>query len=237
MTKSKKKQSLRPATISRASIPSSQACPKDWPGGITYLRRPVYSKALGPQESEALHPSKTLTIAPQESKDALGPSPLVQIRPITSPASHPALGQYGLFAAQQLPAGTFIIQYLGFVHTSSDADAESNYDLSLVRELGIGIDATHMGNEARFINDYRGIREEGPNAEFRDTMVGSERRMSVYVLPMGKSGKGKKGISKGEEICVSYGKGFWKGRVAEAEQNNRSDSPKGGDATTDCVVE
>ena len=96
----------------------------------------------------------------------------------------------------------------------TDPHAESNYDLSLDRELCIGIDADKKGNEARFINDYRGIAER-PNAEFKE--IWDERRkergMGVWVLPEGKSGKGKgKGVRKGEEILVSYGKGFWGAR-------------------------
>lgn len=74
-----------------------------------------------------------------------------------------------------------------------------------------------MGNEARFVNDYRGIRGEGPNAEFREVLFGSgERGMGVWVMGTGKKGgKGKAGIKKGEEIVVSYGRGFWKARVDE----------------------
>jgi SET domain-containing protein len=141
----------------------------------------------------------------------------VRITPINT-TSHPANGQCGLFAAKDLKPGLFILQYLGEVHATSsdsapgtDPHAESNYDLSLDRELGIGIDADKKGNEARFINDYRGIAER-PNAEFKE--IWDERRkergMGVWVLPEGKSGKGKgKGVRKGEEILVSYGKGFW----------------------------
>jgi len=147
-----------------------------------------------------------------------GPCTLVKITPISSP-SHPATGQCGLFAASDLKPGTFILQYLGELHASSTAEpdphADSNYDLSLDREQGIGIDADKVGNEARFINDYRGIADK-PNAEFKE--VWDERRkekgMGVFVLPLGKSGKGKE-IKKGQEILVSYGRGFWGARKGE----------------------
>lgn len=71
-----------------------------------------------------------------------------------------------------------------------------------------------MGNEARFINDYRGVPGvERPNAEFKEIWDGNrkERGMGVWVLPEGKNGK-RKGIRKGEEILVSYGRGFWGAR-------------------------
>ncbi|PMD54563.1 uncharacterized protein K444DRAFT_486029, partial [Hyaloscypha bicolor E] len=148
---------------------------------------------------------------------------LVKITPITTP-SHPANGQHGLFASRDLKPGTFILQYLGEIHAAvgrgehgehgeeKDPHADSDYDLSLDREMGIGIDADRKGNEARFINDYRGIAEK-PNAEFKELWdeKSGERGMGVWVLPEGRSGKGK-GIRKGEEILVSYGRGFWGAR-------------------------
>ena len=84
-----------------------------------------------------------------------------------------------------------------------------------------------MGNEARFINDYRGIADQ-PNAEFRDVIVKGqggkkERGVGVFVKAAKKNKKGKLrkedevGIKKGEEILVSYGRGFWSARRAEAE--------------------
>lgn len=156
-----------------------------------------------------------------------GPCSLVKISLISS-STHPAHGQYGLFAAKDLKPGKFVLQYLGEIHPSAGSSAEtvettpdisnvdrhskSDYDLSLDRELGIGIDADRMGNEARFINDYRGISDR-PNVEFKE--IWDERRkergMGVWVLVEGKSGKGK-GVRKGEELLVSYGKGFWTAR-------------------------
>jgi len=100
-------------------------------------------------------------------------------------------------------------------------DETSDYDLSLDREVGISVDASHMGNEARFINDYRGIAQ-APNAEFRDIFVAVannkvEKRVGVFVLSAGKSGKRSKGIARGQEILVSYGKGFWAERTSVQE--------------------
>ena len=160
----------------------------------------------------------------------------------------------------------------------------SSYDLNLCRDedIELAIDAGHMGNEARFCNDYRGVPTDTivlgrsnrdwdrlskrsakswtvyevgadstrsghsfsaenvaiPNAEFRDvwfdwpawngdgnpgmdTVDSKEvrrrkrrqkagmRGVAICVLPAGKSGKRKHGIKAGQEILVSYGKGFW----------------------------
>jgi hypothetical protein len=194
--------------------------PKQWPAGIDYLTKPVYSKTISSADLPRLNlkPVSIEAIPPSN-----GSCCLVRITSITAPA-HPAQGQYGLFAASRLSAGSFILFYLGFVHSESDADVTSDYDLSLDRELGIGVDATNMGNEARFINDYRGISSSGPNAEFKEVWIPvgkgeAEKRMAVYVLPAGKSGKRAKGIGKGEEILVSYGKGFWKERNGDGHDD------------------
>lgn len=203
--------------------PKSDALPKNWPPTLPYLNIPSYSPSLIPDHLSSLRtrPNDTVSISANVPK---GPYSLVKITPITTP-SHPANGQSGLFAAKDLKPGTFILQYLGEIHSSAanppssspsaktiDPHANSNYDLSLDRELGIGIDADKKGNEARFINDYRGVAER-PNAEFKEIWDErrKERSMGVWVLPEGKSGKGK-GIRKGEEILVSYGRGFWGAR-------------------------
>jgi xeroderma pigmentosum group C-complementing protein len=125
-----------------------------------------------------------------------------------------------------------ILPYLGEIHIGTapfggDSDgydyAKSDYDLWLDREGDLAVDAARMGNEARFVNDYRGVPgREGKkaNAEFKvvwDTRTG-ERCMAVFVLPAGKRAVGKArvvGIARGEEVLVSYGRGFWQGRREE----------------------
>ncbi|EKG17654.1 hypothetical protein MPH_05103 [Macrophomina phaseolina MS6] len=199
--------------------PARPALPKGWPQGVTYIIAPVYTKACTADLIEKLHAAPGLTVA---VKPPPAPSPSVRITKISNP-KHPAHGQHGLFASQHLAPGTLIILYLGLFHARADADPASDYDLSLDRELGIGVDATCMGNEARFINDYRGVGPPGPNAEFREVWVDVgkgrlERRMGVFVLSAGKSRKRAKGIAKGEEILVSYGKGFWSERSKEQEE-------------------
>jgi len=61
-----------------------------------------------------------------------------------------------------------------------------------------------MGNEARFVNDYRGISGKA-NAVFLDGRTSfGELKMSIW------SSSGE--IKKGEEILVSYGKSWWQSR-------------------------
>jgi hypothetical protein len=192
-------------------MPQKAISPKGWPKDVQYLSQPQYTATVTTtirKTIDTLSPGESPVLVPS------GPCQLVSIKDISNP-THPAHLQSGLFAAKTLEPKTFIILYIGLVHSAEDADPESSYDLSLDSSLGIGIDATKLGNEARFINDYRGIAER-PNAEFRDVWVRVsrevERRVGVFVL----GGKGReKGIKKGQEILVSYGKGFWNARKSE----------------------
>lgn len=221
--------------------------PKNWPPEISFLTAPIYSRTLQSPHLTFLRSKNTSDPTVPTINTAKGPCSLVKITPISTP-SHPAYGQCGLFAASDLKPGTLILQYMGEIHvtpseaqavdpssnypvttlpntTKPDPHANSNYDLSLDRELGIGIDADKSGTEARFINDYRGVAGTA-NAEFREIWDGNrgQRGMGVFVLKEGKGGKGKngkskveggksgKGIRKGEEILVSYGRGFWGAR-------------------------
>ncbi|KAK7533221.1 uncharacterized protein J3D65DRAFT_634762 [Phyllosticta citribraziliensis] len=218
----KAKASSSAIKASTTTTPTSNKLPKNWPASLPYHAHPVLSPSFPRALLETLHTAPAAHPAPVVH--ALPPSPnaSVLITPIATPG-HPACGQAGLFARAALPPGALILTYSGTLHTRADADAASDYDLSLDRELGVGVDAAGGGNEARFVNDYRGVPGvTAPNAEFGDVWVeldGAkrvERRMGVWVLGKGKNGKGPRarGIRKGEEILVSYGKGFWRERLA-----------------------
>lgn len=169
--------------------------PPRWPSQIQYISSSRYHSSVNLEARAFIQPNNNSSITIQ--------SRLVGIRPISSP-THPAFGQYGLFAAKKIPPRTHIIDYIGEIH--SDDRPASDYDLSLYRSQNgwsVGIDASTMGNEARFINDYRGIRDK-PNAIFVDARTASgELRMSI---------RSSEAIRKGEEILVSYGKAWWNAR-------------------------
>ncbi|EMC95669.1 hypothetical protein BAUCODRAFT_34434 [Baudoinia panamericana UAMH 10762] len=201
--------------------------PKDWPEDVTYLTDHTYSAAVTADQRTALSRTgsddATWSQIAASNEALILPNPLVEIRVITD-ETHPACGQRGLFAAQHLAPDRLICMYLGHVHNNSlsDTDPHSDYDLSLDREIGLSVDAVRSGNESRCANDYRGIAER-PNAEFRDCYIQVvcakrkdgmkwERRVGIFVLSAGKAGKRKGGIKDGEEVLVSYGKGFWEGR-------------------------
>ncbi|KAI0395255.1 hypothetical protein F5Y17DRAFT_457154 [Xylariaceae sp. FL0594] len=205
--------------------------PKNWPSSFPYLSQPSFSPHLSKTQREALRvrPPDLTTVIP--SNFPRGPCQSVRIAPINDPL-HPANGQAGLFAARHLEPGTLILPYYGVVHSSLQphcaAHEQSDYDLWLNKEAGVAVDADKAGNEARFVNDYRGVGQR-PNAEFRecwDARYGHQC-MAVFVLPTARTGQGKtatNGIAKGTEILVSYGKGFWAKRKEEQEKHAESAS-------------
>jgi xeroderma pigmentosum group C-complementing protein len=205
--------------------------PKNWPPNLTYLARPLYTN-LAPAQRRQLQdqPTSGPPLSEIPPTTPFGPCPHVEIRPITEPA-HPANGQRGLFAARALAPGQFICAYLGAYHPGSGPlaarHARSDYDLWLDRAADVAVDAAREGNEARFVNDFRGTPGPGrANAEFREVWDPrrGERGMAVFVIGRAKAkaggGKGA-GIAKGEEILVSYGKGFWEVREREAEKKKK----------------
>ncbi|PNY28086.1 Uncharacterized protein TCAP_01995 [Tolypocladium capitatum] len=185
--------------------------PKNWPDSFPYLKSPLHARDLTPEQLQALR-TPPASVAVIHAASTLTPSPNVKIQPIRD-ASHPAHGQFGLFAAQDLRPGAFILAYLGRVHAGLASEAESDYDLWLDREADVAVDAAREGNEGRFVNDYRGVRERA-NAVFGTAWCERWGEVCVGVWVVGGKSAGK-GIRKGEEILVSYGKGFWGERRRE----------------------
>jgi hypothetical protein len=169
--------------------------PKNWPSSVRYLKENVLDKSVIP-------PSLKLT--PKDAKVLTSPRvqgvcKVVAIKKIDT-AGHPARGQNGLFALKDLPPRTYILDYKGLV----TARASETSDYVLTFEGDLSIDAEFEGNEARHINDFRGVSKR-PNAEFdnyldRDGVL----HMGVFAL--------HDRIPKAQEILVSYGKGFWQAR-------------------------
>lgn len=181
------------------SSSTSKRSPSHWPPDIKYISETLYHSSVPENIRTQLRPK-----ALSDRQNVRSP---VAIQIISDP-SHPARGQRGLFAAKKIPARTHIIDYVGEAHC--DDRPGSDYDLSLFRTqdgISVGIDAQFMGNEARFINDYRGVKSK-PNAVFEECRTSEgELRMSVW--------SGSESIRKGEEILVSYGKGWWKARSTD----------------------
>jgi hypothetical protein len=193
--------------------------PPSWPPGITYLTRsrlsPTFNKRHLPllHSSSASSPNKPPSKHPQTQPF---PKDLIKIKKITA-EGHPAKGQLGLVALKKIDPKVRVIHYTGIYHTRPHP--ESDYDLSVVRvtsdeepkegeesgeTIDIALDAARMGGAGRLINDYRGIASR-PNCQFVDVVdENGWKGMEVWTLGAG--------VSKGEELLVSYGRNFWAGR-------------------------
>jgi len=206
----------------RKHLDTGRPQPSNWPNHIRFLQSSQYHTSVPPAVRQHILVNEGSLQSHGDLK--------VHIRSITS-SSHPACGQLGLFAGQKIPPKCHIIQYLGkhadlhslinknqyFEGEIHCDERDSDYDLSLCRLSGnvsVGIDASMMGNQARFINDYRGIANK-PNAIFQDGRTPSgELCMNVWS-----SGHE---IKKWEEIVVSYGKSWWKSRHKDEEEIDRN---------------
>jgi SET domain-containing protein len=181
------------------------------------------------REARALYKSRREEILASVPLIAeLPPRRLARPLKINQPHSHPAHSQFGLFAVAKIPARTLILNYCGLVHTEPESDPNSDYDLrflvlrrsypkttSITSSTASGdefdilsIDASNVGSEARFINDYRGIMQR-PNVEFQNYR---NRRDQVNIGVFSIS----QPIEKGQELCVTYKKGFWDARSQQS---------------------
>ncbi|KAH9945619.1 hypothetical protein B0H21DRAFT_694110 [Amylocystis lapponica] len=186
--------------MTRARTPAGLQPPR-WPSNVQYLAEPSYHSSVSPEIRSEIRPSNGSRSLPSLNRPLVQ---LVTIRQIVD-SSHPARGQYGLFATKKVSPRTLLLDYIGEVHC--DDRPESDYDISLHRTqngVSVGVDARWMGNEARFINDFRGVRSK-PNAVFEERRTAAgELRMCVWT--------GSEAIKKGDEILVSYGKAWWNAR-------------------------
>jgi hypothetical protein len=117
----------------------------------------------------------------------------------------------------------------GLVTLTEHESKCSDYTLAFVEEgrLRLTLDAATMGNEGRFINDFRGVTLQ-PGAPLPQQKQQQQQQarvaaranvrfaarvdargathMGVFVLPSGR------GVAKHEELLLSYGKGYWLAR-------------------------
>lgn len=205
--------------------------PKGWRAGVQYVRASLWSRrAYGGGRAR---PPAALAAAFAHLLAPAAPAPCrgVAIRELPVGSAHPAAGQCGLFATRRYDRGETIIDYVGELTADGDEDPTSDYTMRFVpsrrrgvaaglagERLGVVVDAARAGNEARFVNDYRGTGRPR-NAAIGEYLQGGDparpRVAFVAAAP----------IARGDEILVSYGKGFWQQREAEAEEAEARDGP------------
>ncbi|KAJ7456648.1 SET domain protein [Mycena latifolia] len=178
--------------------------PSNWPPNIRYITTCSIHSSVSDDTHSFLTQGGGDAVRAVSAEKPCKAQSLVAIRRISA-STHPACGQLGLFAARKIPAKTHIVDYIGEIHC--DEREDSDYDLSLFRDVNlcVGIDASKMGNEGRFVNDYRGVPgQDKPNAIFVDVRTpAGELKMTI---------ESSRAIRKGEEILVSYGKAWWQAR-------------------------
>jgi hypothetical protein len=169
--------------------------PKNWPDSVRYLKENIVDKSVSPP---------TLKLECKDARSLMCPRvdgvcKIVAIKKIDS-IGHPARGQSGLFALKDITPRTYVLDYKGLV--TANCSVTSDYVLSF--DGNLSIDAENNGNEARHINDFRGVSKR-PNAEF-DNYFDKDGVLHMGVFSLYER------IPKGQEILVSYGKGFWQAR-------------------------
>ncbi len=101
--------------------------------------------------------------------------------------------QYGLFAIDEFKQYDVLGQYTGEL---KNPNIGGKY---VAESIKCCIDADKIGNEFRFINDYRNITYE-PNVILKRVYIDKKPRVLIVV---------KKDIEVNEQILTDYGEGYW----------------------------
>ena len=192
----------RGAARSETSVVAASA---PWPADVRYVTSLVFG-------DDVRHGARGLYEKYRPSGDAPIEASPAQVRKTVrwmrvTEEGHPALGEHGLFAARRLAYGARALDYVGAVSTAEGEDRSSDYVCEFGADGELALDALRVGNEARFINDFRNTGRR-PNVEFRlrRSARAAEMRQGVYVCA-------KEGVRAGDELLISYGKPFWRARV------------------------
>ena len=208
MPRGKKKRNKK-SRVHRSNAPSTnqqtQSVSFMDDGSFRFIEDYKWSESVPSEALKKYNASRSRAAAPTKYREFKGKNKMVSIRKIID-SSHPACGQHGLFANRKIAANTHIIDYVGFVEIEANESKTSDYIIHFVDALSC--DAEHIGNEARFINDYRNINDQGPNVKFLNYKSDKGRHATLRLGVFSCS----KPIKKGQELLVSYGKGFWKAR-------------------------
>ena len=116
----------------------------------------------------------------------------VKVEKINDP-SNILYNQFGLFATKKFNEYDIIGQYTGKLVSP---DKEGKY---VSASEDCCIDAINMGNELRFINDYRNISLSS-NVIIKTTYIDKKPRVLFVVT---------KKIEPGEQLLTDYGEGYW----------------------------
>jgi len=178
----------------------SQEIPENWPLGVRF----VSGLNWKPNRRYYRRTHRLSAQMQQKIREELGYQyimPDVIIKKITD-ISHPCYNEYGLFAKRNIPKYTYIGTYGGVVIKSVSAVMHSfDYFVQFPEKTECFIDAKYEGNEARFINDYRGTGKDD-NVVFMPARAKQVGEVFIAVVAVAD-------IVEGEEILVDYGTAYW----------------------------
>ena len=173
-------------------------CGGRWPSDVTYSNDYVWLDDVPAPLRSGYQPEAWRRRAARPGRRT--------ISAVVTEPHHPAAGQCGLFAAADLAHGTWVVDYVGAVSLGEHEDKTSDYVCDFGEHSELALDAQRVGNEGRFVNDYRNTGKHA-NVEFRlrrDRR--GELRQGIFVCAKG-------GVREGEELLISYGKGYWRSRI------------------------
>jgi hypothetical protein len=131
--------------------------------------------------------------------------------------------QYGCFAANEIPEGTVLGQYVGelkmeLLHESDSDNPDSGppehapeyaFALCVIDSAELFVDAKRFGNEMAFINDGRPDKSRNNVAYLQVSVNGVP---VIFILSLRR-------ISAGEELLTHYGERFWNGHRGAAARH------------------
>ena len=183
--------------------------PKCWPNDVEYISDFVWSKHVSNEILKECGVNYNVSLMNHKNNINKNSNKLIRIK-IINDIKHPAYKQRGLFALKKIKNKTYICDYIGYIETTEYESLTSDYIMFFYKNLSC--DACKMGNESRFMNDYRNISDK-PNCEWKNYRdIHGRLRIGVFA---------SKDIKKGDELLVTYGKAFWKSRK---NNNNKSNN-------------
>lgn len=116
------------------------------------------------------------------------------------------LGKGVFWAGVTIAAGVDIGTYTGIVRKVLPHERDGAYQVTLCdyTTYRVDVDAEKGGNEARYINDYRGITKR-PNVRL---LVGNDNEVTVSTVQQ---------IQKGDQLLLDYGTEYWMGSRSKME--------------------
>ena len=119
--------------------------------------------------------------------------------------NHPAYNRSGteslrVVTVEALAKHEYLGLFAGVVQPDT-ADGWNPYQLAPSTSCGYFVDASQIGNEMRFINDYRGVAD-APNVKFYLYRSRVRGYLATVIVAL-------HDIEAGQELLVDYGDGYW----------------------------